>query len=538
VGLTTAERTYRETPTWFEAPFSFSSSDIPIMIVDTQGARIVDEPKTMARMGIIYNGSGQRNQITDTWNEYDGWIGIEYRGNASMGFPKKPFTFETRNQDGSDNSVELLGMPVEDDFILRAAFIDKTLMRDVIAYDMSRSMGRWAPRTRHVELILNGSYEGVYVLTEKIKPDANRLDIVRMDSSDIAGEALTGGYVWSVQQSDPNDVVFLEDRREGNDRVLKYPKSDEVTPEQIQYIHDYEAAFRNVMKKPNFDDPVNGYPAYIDVSTFVDEIIVQEITANSDAYGWSSFFYKDRNAKMSAGPAWDFDQALSNSTYNNGARVDAFVIEKTVDWGRPNYWDRLWSDDDFYDQVSQKWMEYRQGPLSLDRIFAFVDSVASYLDEAQRRNFQRWPILGVRIWRSTDGVEGRDTYQKEVDYMKVFIADHVAWLDSQLGKPGRVECNNSMSVENFELLQNYPNPFNPSTAIQYLVPKESHVTVEVYNILGEEIVTLVDGPHSPGCYVTVWNGRDAQDKLVSHGLYFCKMRTDGFREVKKMVLIK
>ena len=540
VGLSTADRTYRDTPNWFDVPFAFTSSDIPIMIIDTQGAQIVDEPKTMARMGMIDNGPGQRNHLTDAWNEYDGWIGIEYRGNASMSFPKKPFTFETRNEDGSDDNIELLGMPRENDFILRAAFIDKTLMRDAIAYYLSRSMGRWAPRTRHVELVLNGSYEGVYILVEKIKPDDNRLAIVRMDTTDIAGEALTGGYVWSVQQPDFNDVVFLGDRSEGNSRVLKYPKPDEVTREQIDYIHDYEESFRMIMRRPSFNDPVTGYPAYIDVSTFIDEIIVQEITSNSDAYGWSSYFYKDRNAKMSAGPAWDFDQALSNSTYNDGDRVDAFVIEKTVDWARPSFWDRLWSDDGFREQVSQKWVEYRRGPLQLNRIFAFVDSVATYLNEAQTRNFQQWPILGVPIWRSTAGVEHRDTYQKEVDYMKEYVADHVEWLDSQLGDPGDVDSENEMntSVDNFELLQNFPNPFNPGTTIRYRVPTQSHVTIKVYNILGEEIVTLVDSPHSQGSYTTVWNARDALDMPVSHGLYLYKMQTDGFQDVKKMLLIE
>jgi hypothetical protein len=432
VAITDTSRSYRQIPGWFRPAFQFSSSDIPIMVIDTEGRHIVDEPKTMARMGIIYNGEGQRNYLTDPFNEYDGWIGIEYRGNASMGFDKKPFTFETRNEAGADTNVSLLGMPKENDYILRAAFIDKTLMRDAIAYDMSRKIGRWAPRTRHVELVLNGSYEGVYVLVEKIKPDKNRLNIVRMDSSDIAGEALTGGYIWSVQQSDNNDVVFLRDHVDGNSRILKYPKPDEVRPEQIEYIRQYEESFRNVMYGPNYNDPVNGYLHYIDPSTFVDEIIVQEATSNSDAYGWSSYFYKDRNGLMSAGPVWDFDQALCNSTYNEGDRTDAFVIEKTVDWGRPSYWDRLWADSDFKNQVKQKWTEYRQGPLKDERIFAFIDSVGSYLNEAQEHNFTRWPILGKYVWRTIPGYEDRDTYQKEVDFMKTWLTAHLHWMDLQL----------------------------------------------------------------------------------------------------------
>ncbi|MBN1998068.1 CotH kinase family protein [candidate division KSB1 bacterium] len=431
-GVSDTEHLYRKTPDWFQVPLVFDSSDLPIMVIDTEGRNIVDEPKTMARMGIIYNGPGQRNSLSDPFNEYDGWIGIEYRGNASMSFPKKPYTFETRNEDGSNNNVSLLGLPRENDFILRAGFIDKTLMRDALAYFMSRGIGRWAPRTRHVELYLNGSYQGVYILVEKIKPDKNRLNIVRMDSSDIEGEALTGGYVWVVQQSDHDDVVFLNDRREGNARVLKYPSADEVQPEQIEYIRQYEESFRSLMKSSIYNDPVRGYPAYIDVSTFIDEILVQEATANSDAYGWSSFFYKDRNGKMSAGPVWDFDQGLSNSTYNNGHHIDGFVIEKTEDWARPQFWDKLWADKDFKEMVKTKWNEYRKGPFQTERMFAFVDSLTLYLNEAQQRNFQQWPILGVFVWRSTPGVEERDTYQKEVDYMKDWLGARLTWMDQQL----------------------------------------------------------------------------------------------------------
>jgi hypothetical protein len=236
---------------------NFDSSNLPIMVINAEnGAEIVDEPKVMADMGIIYNGPDQRNNIDDPFNHYNGKIGIELRGNASMQISdKKPYTFETRNVDGSDLNTELLGLPKENDFILRAAYIDKTLMRDALAYYMSRSMGRWAPRTRHVELFINSSYEGVYILEEKIKPDNNRLDIAKMDSSDIAGENLTGGYIWSVQQSDDNDVVFNENEQDGNQRVLKYPKPDKVMPAQLAYISQLEQEFCDVMASPNYNIP-------------------------------------------------------------------------------------------------------------------------------------------------------------------------------------------------------------------------------------------------------------------------------------------
>ncbi len=196
------------------ASVNFQSSNLPILVIDTGGHDIPNEPKLDAHMGIIYNGPGQRNNLSDPLNHYDGFIGIELRGNASLMFPKKPYLFETRDELGENLNVPLLGMPAENDWILRAAYIDRTLLRDALAYEMVRRTGQWASRTRHVELVINGGYRGVYVLVESIKPDDDRLDIVRLDPTDISGDALTGGYIYDIGQ-DENSF--------GKRRNLKYP---------------------------------------------------------------------------------------------------------------------------------------------------------------------------------------------------------------------------------------------------------------------------------------------------------------------------
>jgi hypothetical protein len=534
LGIGDSSRNYRPVPDWFTVPFIFSSSDIPIMVIDTEGRSIVDEPKTTARMGVINNGAGNRNSVSDAFNEYDGWIGIEYRGNASMNISdKKPFTFETRNEDGSDRSAEILGLPEEDDFILRAAYIDKTLMRDALAYHISRSIGRWAPRTRHVELVLNGSYEGVYILEEKIKPDKNRLDITRMEPADIAGEALTGGYIWSVQQPDGNDVVFDLNEADGNSRVLKYPKPDEVTPEQLAYISRLEQDFCDVMYGPDYKDPVLGYMSYIDVSSFIDEIIIQETTSNSDAYSWSGFFYKDRGGKINAGPAWDFDQALSNSTHNDGHRYNEWIIAKP-DRYRPYCWDRLFAENEIRNELNAKWNVYRQDVLSNDRLFTFIDSVTVYLAEAQEHNFKRWPILGVPVWRSLPGVEFRNTYQREVDYMKEWLINHLAWMDNELIREiSAVEGNPAPAPGGFELYPNYPNPFNQTTTIKYRIPESGLVTLKVFNLPGQEVAILVNEHKNAGEYVVNFDALN-----LAGGIYITEFQSAGILLSKKMCYMK
>ncbi|RQW10204.1 hypothetical protein EH222_02795, partial [candidate division KSB1 bacterium] len=483
-GLTTSERRYRPTPNWFQAPFVFQSSNLPIVSINTNDREIPNEPKITAQMGIIQNEAG-RNSLQDDFNHYNGFIGIERRGNASQSYDvvrgKWSYTFETRNADGSNNNVALLGMPKDNDWILTADFIDKTLMRNALAYQISRSIGRWAPRTRHVELVLNGNYEGVYLLVEKIKADNNRVNIARMDSTDISGENVTGGYIWDIQQADGTDIDF------GERRVLKYPKADQVQPEQLAYIRDYDDEFRSVMQRSYYADPTRGYQKYIDVSSFVDEIVVQEATKNSDAYGWSGFFYKERNGKIFAGPAWDFDQALANSTHMDGDRVQMWMIENCIENAGPAFWEKLWETPAFKRQVADTWVAYRKGPLKMERLFAFIDSLAVYLDEAQQRNFTRWPYLGVPIWRSTAGAENRNTYEKEVDYMKDYLLDHIEWMDAELSLYTSVLQQETGQSDVALKMKMSPNPMRGNATFHYSLQEDGHVTIRIHNILGQEV---------------------------------------------------
>lgn len=517
-------------------PDDFTSSNLPIIVIDTDAQTIVHEPKIMATMGIVNNGAGNRNSVTDPFNEYDGWIGIEYRGNASFGVSdKKPFTIETRNEDGSNNNVEILGLPKENDFVLRAVYIDKTLMRDALAYYMYRSMGRWAPRTRHVEVVLNGDYQGVYVLEEKIKPDKNRLAIAKMDSADISGEALTGGYIWCTNRRwadyEHNDLLFDETEADGNPRFLRYPKPSDVMPEQLAYISQFEQDFGDIMKGPNYNVPFIGYDKYIDLQSFIDEIILQEVTSNSDAYSYSGYFFKDRGKKINAGPAWDFDQALCNSTHNDGSRFDEWNIQKRDD-GRPPFWDRLFADDEIQEQLKTRWNSLRNDALHTDRIIAFIDSVVNYLSEAQGHNFEKWPILGVTIWRSLPGAEQRDTYQKEVDYMKTWLLNHLDWMDEKL-------YQGDQTITEFKLHTNYPNPFNPTTKIFYEIPETTNVLLQIYNITGQEIKTLINDRKDAGVYSVSWDGTNNNGYRVSSGIYVYTLTArNRFEDSKKMILVR
>ena len=153
-------------------------------MIDTYGAEIPDDPRIPAHMGIVNNQSGI-NHIDDPFNDYDGNITIERRGNSSQWNDKTPYRFETVDEQGENNNVELLGMPQENDWVLYAPWQDKTMIRNVLIYKLSNQLGRYASRTRFVELFLNNEYKGVYVLMEKIKRDNERISISKLEPDEI-----------------------------------------------------------------------------------------------------------------------------------------------------------------------------------------------------------------------------------------------------------------------------------------------------------------------------------------------------------------
>ena len=245
-GIVDDSEFYLDPPFWFQEPVVYDESNLPLIIIDTYGAEIPDEPRIPAYMGIIDNESGF-NQLTDDFNDYDGHITIERRGNSSQWNDKRPYRFETVDQDGENKNVELLGMPEENDWVLYAPWQDKTMIRNVLAYQLSNDMGRYASRTRYVELYLNGDYQGIYVLMEKIKRDNDRVNISKLNPEEIEGDDLTGGYILKFDWFFTGDNIGgFQSENDGTTYNYHYPKPSDIVPEQEEYIQNYIDDFENI----------------------------------------------------------------------------------------------------------------------------------------------------------------------------------------------------------------------------------------------------------------------------------------------------
>ncbi|NQU86945.1 MAG: CotH kinase family protein, partial [Mariniphaga sp.] len=177
------------------------NSNLPIVVINTNGATIPDEPKARAHMGIISNSDGKDNNIHGSFEGYDGNIAIEVRGSSSQMFEKKSYGLELRDEAWADMDASLLGMPEEEDWILYGPYMDKSLLRNVVTFTLDATLGHYSPKCRYVELVLNNEYKGLYVLMEKVKRDKNRVNIARLRMEDTEGEELTGGYIFKLDKS-------------------------------------------------------------------------------------------------------------------------------------------------------------------------------------------------------------------------------------------------------------------------------------------------------------------------------------------------
>ena len=405
---------------------TFTDSNLPIVIITTDNdpntglpLEIVDDPKILGTMKIIKRPDGTRNYLTDQntagFLNYTGRIGIEIRGSSTQTLPKKQYSLTTLKADNtSNNNVSIFGMPSENDWILNGLGFDPSLVRDYLAYYMSRELGNYASKTEYCEVVINGDYKGLYVFQEKIKSNENRVNVLKIEVTDNALPNITGGYITKADKTTGGDpVAFWMDETKF---VHDLPKPENATPEQTQYI---EAEFNRMEDNAYDDDLEDGYRTIIDVPSFVDFMLVNELCSNADVYQSSTFFHKDRGGKLRAGPVWDFNQGFG-STFTNSSHVDQWQFNNGNRIGPP-FWSYLFDNGDFKCYLSKRWNEVKATgkPLNKDVLITYMDNALTYISEAIPREQQRWGTL--------------NDHDVDVSRIRTFIVDRTTWITNNIG---------------------------------------------------------------------------------------------------------
>ena len=410
---------------------NFSSSNLPIIIINTDGgAWIPDASRVLATMKIIYRGPGQRNYLTDQTNQtylnYNGRINIEVRGSSSQYTSKKQYGFSTLKTDNvTNNNVSLLQMPPENDWILNGMSWDTAYIRDFLCFNLSRQMGEYAARAVYCEVVINGSYKGLYLLDEKIKADNGRVDVIKIEPTDNALPEVSGGYIIKADKTTGGDPVAwtMTSWYGGSvDYIYHMPKPDEITQTQSSYIRNYFTKFASSTQSGNVSLST-GYPVYIDIPSFIHYIIIAELSSNADSYGLSTFFHKDRNGKLRAGPVWDSDLTFGNDLALWGldrSHTDVWQLHDGGNDGSRFWWD-LFQNSQFRCYLSRRWNELIQPgqPLNLASINTFIDQTVDLISEAVARDYTLWGLTGNHSQRIAD--------------LKSWLAVRIPWITANLG---------------------------------------------------------------------------------------------------------
>jgi len=453
-----------------------NNSDIPIIYLTgfecdltTFGecSRIDEDNKKNVVIKVIENENGI-NSIDDN-PTLETFIGIEYRGEPSN--TKRSFALETRKFNEADNkydelNVSLLGLPSENDWIFYGPYLDKSLIRNALIYDLVNEMGWYAPKTKFFNFVIDTvsfnfnvnppavdllpAYEGVYVLTERIKRDDDRVDIANLGPSElqfpnpINNQDKTGGYIVSVNDEGIANGVDGWTSSKGNwNYIFEYPQvklgtGDGLQNIQIEYIKGVFDDFENTMQSANYNDPLTGYSAHINIASFIDFIIVQEFTKNVDGYRKSSYFYKDKNSSgdslIYAGPVWDFNIAMGNTFDFEGKETTGFQYNFNSNFNDPfqvpNYWPKLMTDPNFITKLKCRYTQLRGTVLSDKNVFGKIDSFENVLKQAADFNFERYPTL-LNTAIPANALNGFATYQEAVQQLKDWLTNRFTYLDEQ-----------------------------------------------------------------------------------------------------------
>lgn len=342
---------------------------------------------------------------------------VRERGNYSRGFDKKPYRIKF------DKKQHVLDAPAKArKWTLINNYGDKTLMRNLLAFELSRRLGMpYTPYGTAVDVMLNGEYKGCYQLCDQVQVHKGRVEITEMTPEDNEGTALTGGYFFEVDAYADQEKSWFRSTN-GNPVTIKSPDEDSITTRQRDYIKAY------------FNKLEVNQDTYLDMNTFLRHFLVGELSGNTDTY-WSVFMYKERDDEMVyTGPVWDFDIAFDNDyrTYPVCDKTDYVYRSGGSCTGNMKTFANkvVIYNADAKAKMLDIWDKARHNGLTEDNLVAWIDSVETALDQSQRLNFTRWPILNTKVHMNP---KAWGSYQAEVQNVRRFMKERLAWMDRKLG---------------------------------------------------------------------------------------------------------
>jgi len=387
------------------ASLSSVSTGLPRVLINTPNNIAIttkewlEDPSTI----IILNPDG-----TTDYEASD--LSIKGRGNSTWNMPKKPYALKLKKKS------EILGMKEHKSWVLLANWMDRTLLRNDVAFRIAKQTGlAWTPSGEFVEVIMNGDHIGNYYLCEQIKVNKNRLDIKEMKSTDLSGDAITGGYLMELDVNYDELNKFYSETK-NMPYMFKEPDEDVLQPDQLAWFQNYINTMESYLYANDW--LVNReYADYMDIGSFIDWWFVYELTMNSEPnHPKSSYVHKDRLGKLMAGPVWDFDWQTFYPAKSSSFNVNGAI-----------YYPRLFEDPVFVTEVKTRWASYKT---KFDAIPDYIRDVANRIKASNEVDYVMWP-LSAHSYGSVNG-DNDLPFDDAVDRLINAYSDKLSWMDDQI----------------------------------------------------------------------------------------------------------
>lgn len=433
-------------------------SNLPTVYVYTDnGAEVTSTEQYLSgRIQIISN---------DASESLDASTRIRGRGNSTWKLAKKPYRIKLAEK------YKIFNLPAKaKSWTLLANHADKTLIRNALAFKISTFLGmEFTPSVKFVDFVLNDTFLGNYMLSDQVEVNSKRVNIDELDSTVVAGDNLTGGYLLEIDGFAASEPIWFTTNK-GLKITVKSPDEDVINFQQLNYIQNYIADFENRLFSADFKDPDLGYRTMVDSTSLVNWYIGCELTGNPDSF-WSTYIYKKRNDnKLYFGPMWDYDIAFNNDN-RLGDAVDKLMRNHAHE---PRTWiTQLYQDEWFQQAVWRRWNEIVNNNMEVE-LTNYITQTAALIDNSQQLNFSSalWPVLSSRVYREEFLFL---SYSEGVDYLKQYVRDRIAFLNTalkytEMEKPSEIfvadanyyymilnkKTNNVIAVKDSSLTENAP----------------------------------------------------------------------------------
>lgn len=403
------------------------STTLPVVYMNTKGQQILKENVIWGNIALL-DANGEEQSVFSVPNSIYRAT-IKYRGASSYSkFDKKQYRIKFyKNKKDSAKKVSLAGMGENSEWVLNGPYLDKTLIRNKLVYDLARELNGWASDSRFVEVFLDGAYQGVYLAVEPVTNGESRLRLSEFG-------LLSGETAYVVNRDRINteaEEIETWGKTEGytyNALHIGYPSKNKITERQKEYIKKDISEFEQVLYGKNFSDERLGYPAYIDMDNWVDYFIINEFAMNYDAGNLSTYAYKELGGKLQLA-VWDFNNGFDNYQWFHTDIDRLYTVENS-------WFDRLWQDEAFREQVCERYAELRKTTLSDEHIAEKIASYQAELGAAVDRNFKVWGYSFDETLLAGTTKEGTSreirSYEAAMEQLTDTIRERLAYLDEEL----------------------------------------------------------------------------------------------------------